>query len=94
MLVSIVVAFIAYVILSLFYIHRLHKRLRGYEHVWEQIEQVADANQDGTFNINIQHLEDVHPNEVHTNVEEPSGVRLLNLGELEARTDDGPPRAA
>ncbi len=78
---------------SVFYNIKLHRRLRAYEHVWEQIEQVADHNMDGTFTINIQHLEDVRGNEAHANVDH-SGIRLLDIEELDSRTNDGPPRAA
>ena len=74
------VAFGIYVVASLLYIRRLHAQLRGYEHVWKQIEAVADKNEDGKFVIDIQHLEDAHqdPLEVHAN-DQPSGVRLLTL---------------
>lgn len=62
------------------YIHKLKQRLRAYEHIWTQIEAVADHNEDGTFNINVQHLEDAHQDmfEAHAN-DTPSGVRLLEL---------------
>lgn len=73
-------AFGIYVVASLLYIRRLHVQLKGYEHVWQQIEAVADKNQDGKFTIDIQHLEDAHhdPLEVHIN-DTPSSVRLLTL---------------
>lgn len=69
-----------YVVASLFYIHRLHGRLHAYEHIWHQIEAVADKNEDGKFTIDIQHLEDAHqdPLELHATAA-PSGVRLLTL---------------
>lgn len=84
---------VAYVVVSLLYIHGLHKRLKSYEHIWEQIESVADRNQDGTFTIQVQHLEDAHPsNEAHEIVDD-SCIRLRDvMAELE--TDDSPPRAA
>jgi hypothetical protein len=63
--------------LSFLYIIRLHRRLRGYEHIWAQIESVADNNLDGSFTINIQHLEE-QPNEMHSS-EVPSGIRLLRM---------------
>lgn len=100
MLVSVLVAV---VVAQLFYINRLHKRLRGYEHVWEQIEEVADHNQDGTFTINIQHMEEAHPIiEAHTNVDDAddlSGVIEVpfnGTGGLGPNTPRGfgPPRAA
>jgi hypothetical protein len=75
---------------SLFYNLKLARRLRGYEHVWEQIEQVADHNQDGTFTINIQHMEEHHPS--NTSVNAPN-VRVLDLSDLSS-ADDTPPRAA
>ena len=78
---------------SVLYNIKLHRRLRAYEHVWEQIEQVADHNMDGTFTINIQHLEDMHGNEAHTNVDH-SGIRLLDIEGMYDQTNDGPPRAA
>jgi hypothetical protein len=70
---------------SLIYIYKLHTRLHGYEHVWEQIENIADKNQDGTFTINIQHLEE-HPNpyELHAS-DAPSGTRLLDLDAMDQR---------
>jgi hypothetical protein len=84
--------FVVYVVTSLWYIHKLHKRLKGYEQIWQQIETIADHNQDGTFNINIQHLEETHqindapgaqdsssslPHELHLNMEDASGVVTL-----------------
>lgn len=87
---------------SVYYNTKLHRRLLAYEQVWKQIEQVADRNEDGTFTINIQHLEHVHDTEAHLNTDE-SGIHLLDLdSELQRiglsannnRTDDGPPRAA
>jgi hypothetical protein len=79
-------AFGLYVVGSLFYIHQLHGRLRAYEHIWHQIEAVADKNQDGKFTIDIQHLEDAHqdPLELHATIA-PSGVRLLTLDGNESR---------
>ncbi len=67
------------------YIHRLRAQLRGYEHVWEQIESIADRNQDGTFTIHIQHLEDAHQDEDVLTASEvpdgerPSGIHILDL---------------
>lgn len=88
------VAFSIYALLSLFYIHRLRSRLRSYEHIWEQIEQVADKNQDGTFTINIQHLEETHPPvlEAHASMDNASSPRMLNLEAL--RQSNNNPRAA
>ena len=74
------VAFSTYVVASLWYIYHLHARLNGYEHVWHQIESVADKNQDGQFVIDIQHLEEAteEHSQVHaTNI--PSGVHLMQL---------------
>lgn len=68
-----------YLVASLLYIHRLHARLRGYEHVWEQIESIADHNKDGTFTINVQHLEEHNVNEVHETSDIPSGVLPIVL---------------
>jgi hypothetical protein len=69
-----------YVVASLWYIYRLRARLNGYEHVWHQIESIADKNQDGQFVIDIQHLEEAteEHSQVHAN-NIPSGVRLLHL---------------
>jgi hypothetical protein len=83
---------------SLFYNLKLHRRLKAYEHLWDQIEQVADRNQDGSFTINIQHLEEhveEHAEEnftAHSPVSEPS-IRLLDLPDL-TNQDGTPPRAA
>lgn len=67
------------------YIYKLHARLRGYEHVFEQIESVADRNQDGTFTINIQHLEEhPAPYELHAS-DAPAGTRLLDLDGMDRR---------
>lgn len=76
-----------YAIGSLFYINKLKHQLRAYEHVWQQIEDVADKNEDGTFNINIQHLEDAIPPvyEAHDTPDYASGIRLVNVAGLEAR---------
>jgi hypothetical protein len=76
-----------YVIGSLFYINKLKHRLRAYEHIWQQIEDVADKNEDGSFNINIQHLEDAtHPvYEVHDTPDYPSGIRLVDIDGLQSR---------
>jgi PIN domain nuclease of toxin-antitoxin system len=73
-------AFGIYVVASLLYIRRLHVQLRGYEHIWQQIESVADKNEDGKFTIDIQHLEDAHqdPLELHATAA-PSSIRLLTL---------------
>lgn len=87
-----VAAFIAYVIGSLMYIRYLNKRLKAYEHIWQQIEEVADHNEDGSFNINIQHLEEQDPFEVHADNIPSSGVRLLELDGN--RTSFGGGRAA
>jgi len=77
---------------SILYVRHLHKRLKAYEHVWEQIESIADRNQDGSFQIHIQHMQDVQA-EAHLKVDDSSpGVRLLDLHQLS--TQDGPPRAA
>lgn len=90
----------ALLLLSILYNIKLHGRLRAYEHVWEQIEQVADRNQDGTFTINIQHMDHVHGSEAHLNADQ-SGIHLLDLDEElsggsnpEDNRTDGPPRAA
>jgi hypothetical protein len=66
-------------ILCLLYIRKLHRRLSGYEHIWEQIESVADKNLDGTFTIDVRHLEEhTEPYEMHAS-DVPSGIRLLKL---------------
>lgn len=88
-----VASLVVVILAQLFYINRLHKRLRGYEHVWEQIEEVADHNQDGTFTINIQHLEDAHPmDQVHTNVDDADD--LSGVIQVPFMTDVSPTRAA
>lgn len=64
------------------YIHRLKVQLHGYEHVWEQIESIADRNEDGSFNIQIQHLEDIHHDQdvpVLIAADRPSGLHTLDL---------------
>jgi hypothetical protein len=63
----------------LFYCHKLKQQLRGYEHVWEQIESIADRNQDGSFTLDVKHLEEHDPYEVHAVSDDPSGIRLLEL---------------
>lgn len=85
----------ALLVLSVLYNVKLHKRLRAYEHVWMQIERVADHNEDGTFTINIQHLEHMNGNEAHLNTDQ-SGIHLLDLEDEMGYTNhtDGPPRAA
>jgi hypothetical protein len=69
-----------YVVASLLYMYRLHKRLQGYEHIWSQLESIADRNQDGSFTVHVQHLEDAHPEyEAHA-ADTPSGIRLMDFG--------------
>lgn len=65
-------------VISLLYIHRLRIQLHGYERVWEQIESVADRNQDGTFTIDVRHLEHVQPEP--SDSMEHSGARLIGDG--------------
>ncbi len=95
MFVMLFVNGVAYLIGSQYYIYKLHSRLRGYEQVWQQIEDVADRNEDGTFTIHIQHVEEAHPGEIantaHVSIADSSGLRLLDLLSNEG---DTPPRAA
>lgn len=81
---------------SLYYNFKLNRRLKSYEHTWEEIERVADRNQDGSFTIRVQHLEEHHPNdsfEVHEPVDGAPTIQIPNL--LEALEHGGiPPRAA
>jgi hypothetical protein len=78
-MLSLIVALCVGIVSCLLYIRRLHGRLRGYEHIWEQIENVADRNLDGTFTINIQHLEEeMDPHQLHASSPSP-GMRLLDL---------------
>lgn len=45
---------------------KLRARLRQYEHIWSQLEAVGDRNQDGSFTIDVSHLEDHVGSSVHT----------------------------
>lgn len=48
----------AYVIVSLWYIHKLHVRIRAHEQGWATIEKITDANKDGDIVIHAKHIED------------------------------------
>lgn len=56
-MVYLLVAFAVYVMLSLWYIHKLHVRLRSFETAWDQIENLTDHNKDGDVVIHVQHTE-------------------------------------
>jgi len=47
--------FAAYVIVSLWYIHRLHRRIRCHEEDWLQIQKLTDHNQEGDVVIHVCH---------------------------------------
>lgn len=82
-----------YVLGSLIYIHRLHLRLRGYEQVWQNIEEVADRNEDGSFTIHVKHVEHVQAHELHSNDDAPSGPQLIELDDPDYQ-EGFDPRAA
>lgn len=91
---SFIVALSAFLIVCLLYIRKLHKRLAAYEKIWQEIESIADRNEDGTFTINIQHLEE-HPYQLHASSAPSSGVRLMELDGFSSRSSHGfDPRAA
>jgi hypothetical protein len=46
-----------YVVVSLWYIHKLHVRLRSFEEGWIEIEKLTDHNLDGDIVIHTKHLE-------------------------------------
>ena len=50
-------AFVVYVIASLWYIHKLHKRIRSYEEEWIHIEELTDHNEDGDVVLHCRHME-------------------------------------
>lgn len=50
--------FLAYVIASLWYIHKLYIRLRSHEQSWDCIEDISDHNEDGDVVVHVKHLED------------------------------------
>lgn len=56
-MVYLLVAFVAYVVVSLWYIHKLHVRIRSFETAWSQIENLTDHNKDGDVVIHVQHTE-------------------------------------
>lgn len=91
---GLVVALSVSLIGSLVYIRKLHARLRGYEHLWQQIESIGDKNLDGTFTISIQHLEEHSPMELHATNVPTSGVRLLELDGMGSRASGFDPKAA
>lgn len=51
-------AFAAYVIVSLWYIRKLHSRLQTHEQAWSCIEEIADHNKDGDVVVHVKHLEE------------------------------------
>lgn len=53
----VLVAFGAYVAVSLWYIRKLHVRIRSFETAWSQIENLTDHNKDGDVVIHVQHTE-------------------------------------
>ena len=53
---ALIAVFTAYVIVSLWYIHKLHTRIRGHERVWVDIERLADHNRDGDVIVHVRHI--------------------------------------
>jgi hypothetical protein len=47
---------IIYVVVSLWYIHSLHVRIRAHEDAWNQIEKLTDHNKDGDIVIHSRHI--------------------------------------
>lgn len=54
-MLTISVVFAVYVIVSLWYIHKLHVRIRSFEEDWNRIEQLTDHNKDGDVVIHCKH---------------------------------------
>ncbi len=49
------ICFLVYVAVSLWYIHKIHVRLRSHEEDWNRIEQITDHNEDGDVVIHVKH---------------------------------------
>lgn len=50
------IIFAVYLIVSLWYIRNLRKRLRSHEDTWNQIEALTDHNKDGDVVIHPKHF--------------------------------------
>jgi len=48
-------AFLTYLVVSLWYIHKLHKRIRSFEDGWATIENLTDHNKDGDVVLHVKH---------------------------------------
>jgi hypothetical protein len=46
----------AYVLVSIWYIRRLHRRIRAYEEEWICIDEIADHNRDGDVIVHVRHI--------------------------------------
>jgi hypothetical protein len=52
-----VIAFAAYVVITVWYIHRLQQQIKSYETTWIRIEDITDHNSDGDIVIHATHVE-------------------------------------
>lgn len=50
-------SFAIYVVVSVWYIRRLHTRIRSHEEDWNQIEKLTDHNKEGDVVIHVRHTE-------------------------------------
>lgn len=52
-----IIVLVGCLIVCLWYIHKLHVRIRAHEQGWLQIEEITDHNKDGDCVIHVRHLE-------------------------------------